>query len=143
VQPWGDLANPKRYQLPKALVPAGKRVVRNLDRFQSNYALVLLAFTVAAILLSPILLLGIAVCLVACYAIMRRGQDKRLAVWGYEFSAQHQYVAVGIFSIPFLWLIGAGATVTWVLGISSIVALIHAAIYNSDEDLKDPLVEHV
>jgi len=147
LQQWGDVANPKRYQLPTAPGPAGRRVLRNLSRFQSNYLLVFLGLTVASILLYPVLLLGILVILLAFYFILHRSHEHKLSIYGYEINTQQQYIGVGVLSIPFLWIIGAGATIIWVLSISTLLAVIHATLFNSDND--DPLrsdhllVEHV
>lgn len=53
VQPWSEFVNMKRFQIPAAIVPAGRRVVKNIDRFHSNYVAIFLGFTTAAMYVYP------------------------------------------------------------------------------------------
>ena len=44
----------------------------------------------------------------------------------------HQYGAVGVASVPLLWIVGAGATVFWVIGVSVVAILMHAVTRVTD-----------
>ena len=51
---------------------------------------------------------------------------------GHEVTLAHQYWAISLSSLPFLFMAGAGAVVFWVLGASIAVITVHAAFYNYD-----------
>ena len=40
VQPWSEFFNWGKFQAPKQIAPAGARIVKNIDKFQSNYLFV-------------------------------------------------------------------------------------------------------
>ena len=42
VAPWGEFFNASKFKVPKTLAKGGKRVVANIDKFQSNYLFVFL-----------------------------------------------------------------------------------------------------
>jgi len=69
VQPWGQFLNTSKFKVPKSIAPVGKRVIKNIDRFQSNYVFVFMGLILFCILTSPMLLVAIAACLGACYII--------------------------------------------------------------------------
>jgi hypothetical protein len=134
VQPWTEFINTKRFKLPKSLPPAGKRIVKNIDRFQSNYLFVFLGLVAFCILTSPLLLIAIAACLGACYIINIKNTESKLTVMGHEVSIAQQYMAVAALSFPLFWVAGAGSAVFWVIGASFLVIMLHAVIYSLDEE---------
>ena len=42
VKPWAEFLNHNKFRLPKGPGPIGKRLVKNIDRFQGNYVFVFL-----------------------------------------------------------------------------------------------------
>ena len=40
VQPWNEFFNWNKMKLPATLAPAGTRIVKNIEKFQSNYLFV-------------------------------------------------------------------------------------------------------
>ena len=40
VQPWTEFFNWGKFKAPKSIAPAGARIVKNIDKFQSNYIFV-------------------------------------------------------------------------------------------------------
>jgi len=49
VQPWGDFVDTRKFAMPKALAPASRRMLKNIDHFRSNYifvVIVVIAFAV-------------------------------------------------------------------------------------------------
>ena len=42
IKPWSDFLNTKKFSLPKSVAPVGARLVRNVERFQSNYVFIFL-----------------------------------------------------------------------------------------------------
>jgi len=52
VQPWGDFADTRKFALPKSLAPAGKRLMKNVEHFHSNYVVVVLCVIAFAVYVS-------------------------------------------------------------------------------------------
>lgn len=42
VKPWSDFLNTKKFTLPKSVAPVGPRLIKNIERFQSNYVFIFL-----------------------------------------------------------------------------------------------------
>ncbi len=40
VAPWTEFVNFAKFKVPKSVAPVSKRVVKNIERFQSNYMFV-------------------------------------------------------------------------------------------------------
>ena len=40
VQPWSEFLNWNKFKAPKSIAPAGARIVKNIEKFQSNYLFV-------------------------------------------------------------------------------------------------------
>jgi len=40
VQPWGDFLDSRKFVMPKALAPTGRRMMKNMEHFRSNYIFV-------------------------------------------------------------------------------------------------------
>lgn len=134
IRPWGEFINTSRFKTPKSVAPLPKRIVQNINHFQSNYLFVFLGLVVFCILTSPLLLVAIAVCMGACYIISLKNKESKLTILGRELSVAQQYGVVGICSFPLFWLAGAGSAVFWVIGASVFVILLHAALYSSSEE---------
>jgi len=49
VQPWGDFLNTHKFALPKALSPAGRRMLKNVEHFRSNYIFVVICVIAFAV----------------------------------------------------------------------------------------------
>ena len=42
IQPWAEFLNTKKFKMPKSVAPVGPRLIKNVNRFQSNYLFVFL-----------------------------------------------------------------------------------------------------
>ncbi|KAK2165986.1 hypothetical protein NP493_1344g00023 [Ridgeia piscesae] len=135
VQPWNIFLSPSNFKLPKAVAPATKRFMSNIEKFQSNYIFVFLGLVAFCLLTSPLLLVAIATSLGACYIISLKNQDRKIRIMGRELSLVEQYTAVGIMSFPIFWLAGAGSAVFWVIGASFFAIALHASLYAGQEDI--------
>ena len=93
---------------------------------------------------SPMLLIVIAVSGIAAHTAARRTKDRKLSVAGeeesnsellsgHEITLAHQFGAIIVCALPFLFLAGAGAVLFWVLGASLFTVTVHAAFYNYDK----------
>lgn len=145
IRPWSEFVNARKFALPAAAASGGKRILRNLDLYYSNYFIIFLVFLTFAILTSPILLLAIGACLGVCYYIKLKNKDKTVTIMGRELNAMQQYSAIMLMSVPLLWLLGAGAAFSWVVGSTIVLTLLHAVMFNSDDIAKitDINIEHV
>merc|ERR1712059_207529 len=132
LRPFGTFFNTANFQIPPSAGRLSKRLVKNLDYFQSNYVLVFLVLVLYCLISSPLLLIVIAAAGGAAYYAGVRNQDRKLAIAGHEVTLAQQYGLISVCSIPFFLLAGAGGVVFWVLGASIFFITGHAAFYNYD-----------
>jgi len=151
LRPVGVFFNTANFQVPPSAGRLSKRVMKNVDFFQSNYVCVFLVLMVYCLVTSPLLLVVMALAGGASYFIANRNKEQKLVIAGQEISLAGQYSAVAVCSIPLFLLAGAGGIVFWVLGASIFVISLHAAFYNYDaldvpedqEPLTGDIVEEV
>jgi len=151
LRPIGTFFNTANFQVPPSAGRLSKRLVKNVDYFQSNYVCVFLVLMVYCLVTSPLLLVVMALAGGAAYFISNRNKESKLMIAGQEIPVASQYGAVAICSIPLFLLAGAGGIVFWVLGASIFVISLHAAFYNYDalevaedqEPLTGQIVEEV
>ncbi|KAF4519648.1 hypothetical protein B566_EDAN004985 [Ephemera danica] len=130
IRPWADFLNAGRFRAPASVPRLSRRLVRNVDHFQSNYLLVFIGLAIFCLLTSPLLLIAVAGSLIGCHFLATKQAERTLTIMGRELSLAQQYAMVAIASLPiFLWA-GAGAAVFWVMGASCFFITLHAAFYN-------------
>lgn len=56
-------------------------------------------------------------------------------IFNHKLTLAQVYTLVGICSLPIFYLVGAGAALFWVLGVSWFLITLHAAFYNIDSVL--------
>ena len=111
----------------------GKRVVKNLEHFQSNYVVVFLALSLYCFVANPLLIVAVAVLLITCWLLKVRQQQRKLMLVNHEVTLAQQCSVVAIlFSVPVLLLTGFTSAVFWVLTASCFCTLLHASLYNFD-----------
>merc|ERR1711942_492275 len=151
LRPVGTFFNTANFQVPPSAGRLSKRVVKNLEFFQSNYVCVFIILVLYCLISSPLLLFVIAGAGGAAYYATAKNEGRKIAVAGHEVTLAQQYVAIAVTSIPFFLLAGAGGVVFWVLGASMFFISVHAAFYNYDaldvpedqEQLVGAIVEEV
>lgn len=90
----------------------------------------LFAAAVPHSLTSPLLLIVMAA---GAYAQIRaRRLAEPVQLFGQPLTASHRSALVGIVTAPFLYLVGAGAALFWVLGATCAFVGGHATFYNSE-----------
>merc|ERR1712243_335573 len=137
--------------VPPSAGRLSKRLVKNIDYFQSNYVLVFLILVLYCLISSPLLLIVIAGAGGAAYFAAIKNETRKIAIAGHEVTLAQQYAGIAVVSIPFFLLAGAGGIVFWVLGASLFFITAHAAFYNYDalevpedqEQLVGAIVEEV
>merc|ERR1712212_804589 len=150
LRPVGTFFNTANFQVPPSAGRLSKRLVKNVDYFQSNYVLVFLILVLYC-LISPPLLIVIAGAGGAAYFASIKNETRKIAIAGHEVTLAQQYAAIATASIPFFLLAGAGGIVFWVLGASLFFITAHVAFYNYDalevpedqEQLVGAIVEEV
>jgi len=132
IRPVGQFCNTKHFQVPPSAGRLSKRMVKNVEYFQSNYFLVFLILFLYCLVTSPLLWVVMGMAGGACYYISVKNQNQKITVAGHEISLAGQYALVALFCIPLFLLAGAGGIVFWVLGASLFTISMHAAFYNYD-----------
>eukprot|EP00088_Acartia_fossae_P032849 TRINITY_DN3359_c0_g1_i1.p2 TRINITY_DN3359_c0_g1~~TRINITY_DN3359_c0_g1_i1.p2 ORF type:complete len:201 (-),score=45.08 TRINITY_DN3359_c0_g1_i1:1-603(-) len=132
IRPVGVFFNTKNFQVPPSAGRLSKRMLKNVEYFQSNYVLVFLLLFVYCLVTSPLLLVVMAMAGGACYYISVKNQNQKISIGGHEISLAGQYGIVLLCCIPLFLLAGAGGVVFWVLGASLVCISSHAAFYNYD-----------
>jgi len=151
IRPFGVFFNTTNFQVPPSAGRLTKRLYKNVEYFQSNYVMVFLVLVLYCLITSPLLLIVIAASGGAAYIAGLKNNDRKLSIAGHEVSLAQQYALIGLCSIPFFLLAGAGGVVFWVLGASLFFITGHAAFYNYDaldvaedqEQLMGSIVEEV
>ncbi|XP_030068085.1 prenylated Rab acceptor protein 1 isoform X2 [Microcaecilia unicolor] len=129
IRPWANFVDQRRFSRPRNFGDMCKRLVKNVEYFQSNYVFVFLGLIIYCIISSPMLLIALAVFFGACYIIYLKTLQTKLILFGRELSTAHQYGLAGAVSFPFFWLAGAGSAVFWVLGATLVSIGSHAAFH--------------
>lgn len=135
VRPWSLFLNSNNVRPPPSLPRLGKRIVKNIEYFQSNYLFVFIGLVIYCLITSPLLLLAVVAALGTCYKVSQRHSKQELTVFGHRLTLAQVYSLIGICSLPIFYLVGAGAALFWVLGVSCFLITLHAAFYNIDSVL--------
>merc|ERR1712045_574815 len=130
IRPWSDFFKTSHFDMPKTPARLSKRVIKNLEHFQSNYVFVFIVLFIYCLITSPLLIIVIAVSCVTCFVLSAKQQNRKLMIANHEVTLVQQYAVVGLVSIPLFLLAGAGAAVFWVLGASFFCIILHASFHN-------------
>lgn len=129
MQSWGSFIDTGKMNLPPSIQLWSKRLVSNLKHFQSNYFCVFLILFIYCILTSPLLLLVLAAIGAVGYVITLKNKEQPVKLFGKKLNIGQQYMALGVCSIPLLYIVGAGSAVFWVIGASLFVIAMHSSVY--------------
>lgn len=131
VKPWALFLNSNNFRPPPSITRLSKRVLKNLEYFQSNYLFVSIILIVYVLITSPLLLIAVAGSLGICYKISQR----HTSIFNNKLTLPQVYTLIGICCLPLFYLVGAGGAIFWVLGVSCFLITIHASFYNIDSVL--------
>lgn len=131
VRPWPLFLNSNNFRPPPSVTRLSKRLVKNVEYFQSNYLFVFIVLVIYCLITSPLLLITVAASLGICYKVSQR----HAAIFSNKLTLAQVYCVVGICSLPVFYLVGAGAALFWVLGVSCFLITMHATFYNIDSVL--------
>merc|ERR1712112_34550 len=85
LRPVATFFNTAHFQVPPSAGRLSKRLMKNLDYFQSNYVLVFLVLVLYCLISSPLLLM-IAATGGACYYAASKDKERKIAIAGHEIS---------------------------------------------------------
>ncbi|XP_021920461.1 prenylated Rab acceptor protein 1 isoform X3 [Zootermopsis nevadensis] len=132
IRQWTVFVNTGNFRTPSSIPRLSKRVMRNVEYFQSNYFFVFLGLLAYCLITSPLLLIAVAVSLGACYILSLKNTERKIRIFAHELTLAQQYGLVALCSLPLFYLSGAGAAIFWVIGVSIFIIGLHAAFYNID-----------
>ncbi|XP_018333663.1 prenylated Rab acceptor protein 1-like [Agrilus planipennis] len=148
VRPWSIFLSTSNFKSFPSVPRLSKRILRNIEYFQSNYVFVFLGLIVYCLITSPFLLVAVIVNLYTGYKLSQRHTEKKLVICGKELTLGHQYGLLVLVFLPIFYLVGAGAAMFWVLGASFSLIMLHAAFYNiealvTEDEGEFPLLQEV
>ncbi|CAH1382182.1 hypothetical protein MTP99_006121 [Tenebrio molitor] len=148
VRPWLLFLQTSNFKAPPSIPRLSKRIMRNVEYFQSNYLFVFLGLIVYCLITSPLILFAIAGSFYAGYRLNKRHQEKRIVLFKKELTLAQVYGLVVLCSMPVYYMVGAHGAMFWVLGASFFVITLHASFYNVDAIIAQgddgfPLLEQV
>lgn len=132
IRPWMQFVNINNFGKPESLPKWSKRLVGNVDHFQSNYVFVFVGLFVYCLLTSPLLLIALAALAGGCHILRLRQQEKKLVLAGREVPLAHQYAGVALLSVPLFLIVGASSALFWVIGASFFVIMLHASFFRHE-----------
>jgi len=132
IRPWLQFANINSFGKPASLPQWSKRLVRNIEHFQSNYVFVFVGLFVYCLLTSPLLLVAMAALAGGCHILRLRQAERKLVLAGREVPLAQQYAGVALLSIPVFLLVGGSSALFWVVGASFFVIMLHASFFKHE-----------
>ncbi|XP_023247761.1 prenylated Rab acceptor protein 1-like [Copidosoma floridanum] len=117
LRPWSVFLATNNFRPPPNISRLSKRVVKNIEYFQSNYFFVFVGLVLYCLLTSPLLLITVVAALFACYKASQIYSKHAIIIASYRLTLAQVYGFIGICSLPLFYLVGAGAVLFWVLGI--------------------------
>ncbi|KAK0083156.1 hypothetical protein PV325_009241 [Microctonus aethiopoides] len=117
LRPWSLFINTNNIRSPPSITRLSKRIMKNIE------------------VTSPLLLLTVVASLGTCYKVSQVYARQGLMVLNHKLTLAQVYMLIGICSLPLFYLVGAGAVLFWVLGVSWCLVTLHAAFYNIDSVL--------
>ncbi|CAG2105432.1 unnamed protein product [Medioppia subpectinata] len=126
---WGMFADTNRMLFPTAINQWSRRLVKNLQYFQSNYMCLFIILFIYCVLTSPLLLLALSASVGGAYILTLKNAERPLKFFGRRLTLGQQYLCLAVASLPLFYVVGAGAAVFWVMGASLFVVGLHASIY--------------
>ncbi|XP_020902484.1 prenylated Rab acceptor protein 1 [Exaiptasia diaphana] len=127
VKPWREFVSTSKFSKPKSIAEVGRRVVKNLQDYQSNYILIALLITVYCVVTNPLLLIAISIGGGGCWYLTYRNEGKTIKIMGREFTVMEQYGLIAVLCLPLLFLASATSTVFWIIGASFFIIILHAS----------------
>jgi len=130
IRPWTTFFASSNFKAPVSAQRLPRRIVKNVEYFQSNYLFVFIGLFIYCMITSPLLFLAVMGSFGVCYYLFTKSLERRAVLFGKELTLVQQYCMVGLCSLPVFYIVGAGAALFWVLGASFFLIMTHAIFYD-------------
>lgn len=125
-RPWSEFMNTAQMSKPE-FSELFERVKENAEYYAFNYLVILLLMSALTIFSSMLAFLG-GLFIVLAYFYLYFLNPEPIVVAGITLDNNIKAAFIMLFSLVMLWLTGAGATFTTLVGVVGIVALTHASV---------------
>ncbi|CAF1535671.1 unnamed protein product [Adineta ricciae] len=126
-----DFFNTNQFKPPANVKAGARRLVLNVEHFQTNYFIVIIILSIYCIITTPALLFVLLATGAGCYLVSLKNRESQLTIMGKQVALTHQYLAVFCLCIPLLLMVGAGSAIFWILGASVFVIFLHALFHQT------------
>jgi hypothetical protein len=131
LRPWMEFFNTNQFKLPANPTAGARRLVSNVEYYQTNYLIVTMILSIYCVITTPALLFVLLAMIAGCYLVSLKNRDGHLTLMGRHIPLVQQYLAVICLCIPLLLMVGAGSAIFWILGASVFVILLHAFFHQT------------
>ncbi|CAF1234007.1 unnamed protein product [Rotaria sordida] len=128
---WAEFFNTGQFKTPANIKAGGRRILLNIEHFQTNYVMVIILLSIYCIITTPALLFVLLAMGAGCYLVSLKNRESQLVIMGRQIPITQQYLAVMCLCIPLLVMVGAGSAIFWILGASVFVIFLHALFHQT------------
>ncbi|CAF0925320.1 unnamed protein product [Didymodactylos carnosus] len=134
MKPWLEFFNANQFKPPSNVRAGARRVLANIEYFQTNYFVVFIILSIYCVITTPTLLFVLLAMAAGFYLVDLKNRERQLSVLGRQIPVAQQYLAVACLCIPLLIMVGAGSAIFWILGASVFVIILHALFHQIHND---------
>ncbi|CAF2501270.1 unnamed protein product [Rotaria sp. Silwood2] len=131
LRPWFEFFNTTKFKPPANFGTATRRLITNIEYFQTNYFIIIIILSIYCVVTTPSLLFILLAIIAGCYLVSIKNRDRQVTIMGRQIPLPHQYLAVICLCIPLLIMVGAGSAIFWILGASVFVIVLHAIFHQT------------
>ncbi|CAF1256885.1 unnamed protein product [Adineta steineri] len=131
LRPWLDFFNTNQFKPPANIKAGARRLVFNVEHFQTNYFIVIIILSIYCIITTPALLFILLAMGAGCYLVSLKNRESPLTIMNHQIAISQQYLAVFCLCVPLLLMVGAGSAIFWILGASVFVIFLHALFHQT------------
>ncbi|CAF1119650.1 unnamed protein product [Rotaria sordida] len=131
LRPWFEFFNTAKFKPPGNIGTATRRLITNVEHFQTNYVIIIIILSIYCVVTTPSLLFVLLAMVAGCYLVSIKNREKQITLMGRQIPLPHQYLAVICLCIPLLIIVGAGSAIFWILGASVFVIALHAIFHQT------------
>eukprot|EP01114_Cavostelium_apophysatum_P001719 TRINITY_DN1149_c0_g1_i2.p2 TRINITY_DN1149_c0_g1~~TRINITY_DN1149_c0_g1_i2.p2 ORF type:complete len:177 (+),score=31.62 TRINITY_DN1149_c0_g1_i2:103-633(+) len=133
VRPWSSFFETKSFHLPSNLQDWSARSRSNIEYYKANYALILLGILAFSLYLDITFIFPILLTVGGGFFVINK-QD--LQIQGRRLNFNEKLVIVGLAGIISMWITSTLDSFYYVVGISSLVILVHVSLRKSSMKAK-------
>ncbi|CAF0799302.1 unnamed protein product [Rotaria sp. Silwood1] len=131
LRPWFEFFNTTKFKPPGNIGTATRRLINNVEHFQTNYFIIIIILSVYCVVTTPSLLFVLLAMAAGCYLVSIKNREKQITVMGRQIPLVQQYLVVICLCILLLIMVGAGSAIFWILGASVFVIVLHAILHQT------------